>query len=332
MVIPKSLAQLTLRGIAAYYALSNKGKDALHWQHLRICRPRFFLTCLIALAAVPAALAQGPAVTVDQAECIPVGKNGLVNLTARNVPPASTVRVYFRRLHQEVEDFYWVDAQPYAANRYWAVLPKAEDEVLAVKELIADLRNDRVQAETAWAQWWRTKDRSTDRDPNNDLDRNLIQERAQVGKRVERDWLRSMNDSELQSWLEGLENEPTEYYSAVHGPTGELLTRSDMKVVEVTHDCPLTLDERQASLAENLTVGETAPWENGEEIFHWLCDGVVTRIGPDGLFRADRVCRVCVVAWWKKKEFLIPIIATGAVATGVILSDDPPPPVSPSEP
>lgn len=316
-----SLTPLTTSALAAYHLSLNEGENFLHWRKTRTVVYRILFSGL-ALLGSTAALAQEPAVAVDQSECLPVGENGLIYLTVENLPPAATVRLYFRRLHQEVEDFYWVEAEPYAPGKYWAVTPKAEDEILEVRQLIKDLRDDRQDAETSWAQWWRAKEQSTDRDPNDDLDEELIRERAQIGKRVQRDWLRALDDVELQDWLEGLENEPTEYYGALHGPTGELLTTSDMKVVEVTHDCPLTLNARQASLAENLTVGETAPWANGEEVFHWLCDGVVTRVGPDGLFRADNVCRVCIIAWWKKKAFLIPTLTAGAVATGIILTDD----------
>ena len=289
---------------------------------------------LVSALVVPAIA--GPAsaqttVEVVQAECLPIGDNGLITSQVRNEPGGSTVRVYFRRLHEEVEDFYYVQAYPVGSGNYQAVLPKAEDEVLEERDLrqVASDQDD----ENSWAEWWREKEGSTDRDPNEDLNDDVIRERASLGKQVPRTWMKAMTPQALQDWLETLENEPTEYYSQVLDATGQVIATSSMKVVEVRDDCKVELTERQRGIAENLVVGETATWEEGERVFHWLCDGIVTRIDPAGVLRADNLCRVCFVAWWEKKEILLPLAAGIAVGTGIVIAeDDDDQPISPSGP
>jgi len=268
--------------------------------------------------------------SVDQAECLPIEDNGLITLQAADEPGGSSVRVYFRRLHEEVEDFYYVVARPEGQGQYWAVLPKAEDELLEERNLTREPEPDQGNdIEDDWAKWWREKERSDDRDPNDDLDEELIRERASRGKQERRDWLQEIDDAMLQDWLEGLENEPTEYFATVHDATGQRIARSEMKVVEVREECEVEFTEQQWGEAENLTVGETAEWEEGERVFHWLCDGVVTRIDPLGVLRNDEFCRACVIAWWKKKEVLIPAVL---VPPAIVISTRPNPPISPSLP
>ncbi|MEM9291324.1 MAG: hypothetical protein AAGD01_06570 [Acidobacteriota bacterium] len=265
-------------------------------------------------------------VTVDQAECLPVADNGLITLTVDEDFGGSEVRVYFRRLHQEVEDFYYVIAEPYEPGRYWAVLPKAEDEVLERYDLDRENYPDAPDIDDVddddWADWWRAKEGSADRNPTGDLDDELIEERASLGKERGRNWMETLDDATFQRWLEELEYEPTEYFGSVFDPQGNEITRSPMKVVEVQEDCPDQLSDEQRGFAENLTVGETALWSEGEEVFHWLCDGIVNRIDPNGILRADEICRVCFVAWWQKEELLIPAAAATLIGGGVIASDD----------
>ena len=273
-------------------------------------------------------LSRGATVSVDQAECLPIEDNGLITLQATGEPAGSSVRVYFRRLHEEVEDFYYVVARPEGQGKYWSVLPKAENEILEEKNLVRDPGTNNEVSED-WANWWREKERSEDRDPNDDLNEELIRERASRGKQERRDWLQDIDDAMLQDWLKGLENEPTEYFATVHDATGQRIARSKMKVAEVRRECNTELTEQQLGEADNLTVGETAGWEDGERVFHWLCDGVVTRVDPDGILRNDEFCRACIIAWWKKKEVLIPSVL---VPPAIVISSRPNPPISPAFP
>ena len=66
---------------------------------------------------------------------------------------------------------------------------------------------------------------------------------------------------------------------------------------------------RQRGVAQNLTVGETSPQQQGKKVLGFLCDGVVTRVNSAGVRRSDEVCRACVIAWWQRKAVLIPAIA-----------------------
>lgn len=294
----------------------------------------FQLAVPLALLLLPVqAGAQGPLkVTSEPVDCLPIGDNGVGWARVENNLPDTTVRLNFRRMHDTVEDLYYVEMHPAGEGRYWGVFPKAEDQVLDRHDLLET--REQAQEEYRWASWWREKQASVDRDPNQDLDDDLIRERASLGKQVPREWLGKMDDETFERWLEQLENEPAEYYTSVHDAKGAQLARSETRVVEVRENCRPDLTAEQLGEAENLTVGETASWQRGEEVFHWLCDGIVTRIGPMGVKRGDEVCRACVIAWYKRPGILVPAATATGVTTGVIIAvgDDDIRPVSPVEP
>lgn len=288
---------------------------------------------LMTFALVTPALAQGQTTRVEaeQVSCLPIGENGLAWAAVENNIPDASVRLYFRRMHDSVEDLYWVRMHPNGDGRYWGIFPKAEDRALQRYDL--EEARDEARQDVSWAAWWREKDRSDDRNPNSDLDQDLIRERASQGKAETRHWLAEMDDDAFQDWLEQLENEPTEYFTAVHDYQGRRLAQSQVKVAEVRDNCRVDLTEEQLGEANNLTVGETAYWQRDEALFHWLCDGIVSRLDPSNVKRGDGICRACVIAWWKRKGILIPAAAgVGAIAGVSLLESDDPPPVSPSTP
>lgn len=123
-------------------------------------------------------------------------------------------------------------------------------------------------------------------------------------------------------------NEHVEIYGAVVDAAGKPVARSESQMVKVTSDCRVQLSDKERGVAENLTVGETSPKQQGKKVLAFLCDGVVTRINSAGVRRADEVCRACVIAWWQRKGVLIPA-AVGLV--GVVVTDDAPEP-SPARP
>ena len=290
-----------------------------------------FISLIASMSALPALAQESIRVDSEPIECLPLEENGVAFATVDNNVPDTSVRLYFRRMHDAVEDLYWVRMRPAGQGRYWGVMPKAEDRPLQRHELVESRAE--AQAANAWAAWWREKDSSEHRNPNADLDDDLIRERASQGKLIERSWLGDMDDDTFQSWLEQLENEPAEYYTSVHDFTGTELARSRTRVAEVKGNCRVDLTPEQRGEAENMTVGETAYWQRDESLFHWLCDGIVSRIDPTSVKRGDGVCRACVVAWWKRREILIPAaIGAGVVAGVVILDEDDPAPVSPSAP
>ena len=128
---------------------------------------------LLALAVAAPATAQSTIrVDTDAIDCLPIGENGAGFATVENNVPDTTVRLNFRRMHDTVEDLYWVNMKPAGQGRYWGVFPKAEDRALNRFELIET--REEVQAQTAWADWWREKDSSDHRDPTSELDRDLI--------------------------------------------------------------------------------------------------------------------------------------------------------------
>lgn len=288
---------------------------------------------LVLTAFATSLWAQAPSIRVEPIECLPVTEHGTVRAEVSNQPPTSEVRIYFRRLHEVVEDFYYVEMEAEAPGRFWAALPKPAEEENERFDLEERLRENEEQDNHPWAAWWKEKEASDHRNPNDDLDDEEIEERASQGKRTGRDWMNTRSLEELEEWLEEQEFEPAEYYGAVVAADGTVLAVSPMRVTEVREqdDCEVELTEKEQGYAFNLTIGETAPWQaDKERVFHWLCDHVVTRIDWRGITRADEVCRACVIVWWKKKEFLIPATTGASLVTGILIDDeDQPPPVSP---
>jgi hypothetical protein len=304
-----------------------------------------YLLALFATLVLPAFAGAQPRIAVDDVACLPVGDNGIVTATVSGEPGGSTVRYYFRRLHEEVEDFYYVDMVPQGGGKYWSPLPQAADETLDVMELERELAEERADAErildelgeeaeeNPQAAWWVVKERTEYRDPNDDLNTEIIEERAQNGRLQRRDWMLEMPLDELETWLDELENEPTEVYATVLDANGREIARSTMEVIEVTEDCDVQLDERQRGRANNLVVGETAPWEIGRRVFHWQCDGIISRLDYRGVLRSDEICRACVVAWLEDEGTIVAATAGVIGVIGIVIDGEPQAePVSPSEP
>lgn len=124
-------------------------------------------------------------------------------------------------------------------------------------------------------------------------------------------------------------NDRVEYYTAVVAPDGRVLSRSELVHAPVTDDCDVMLSRREAGMADNLVVGETAPEQIGETVLGFLCDGIVSRIGPDDVLRIDEICRRCIIAWGLKRNL---VGAAGLVGTGILVDDTPPREASPSRP
>ena len=288
------------------------------------------LICLIGLAATPAAVeaqAAAPRIALDPVECFPAATHGIVRGEIANGVPGYTPRVYFRRLHQEVEDFYWVEMHPHE-GRWWGALPQPEDHPPPRFELApgASAEPAQLRSPERWAAWWKAKELSIHRNPNGDLDAELIEERAQVGLQETRDWMIRRDDPAFQDWLETLNNEPIEYYAAMVDSYGDTVagSRTPMSVAPVGENGDCTAAEPQndheAGAALNMTVGETAPWQGAEKLFHWDCHGLVTRVDFRGIPRPDQVCRACVVGFRPARA--LPALAGVAAIT---LSEPPNP-------
>jgi hypothetical protein len=283
----------------------------------------------VLLFAGVAATAEGQTstITLGQLPCLPQNGNGVLNATVSPEVAGTTARLYFRRMNTAVEDFYYVEMEPAGGGGYWAAFPVPTDDKADKKAL----KNYQYEGKTIpntgkpWAEWWRAKELSNGRNPNNDLDEKLIQERASLGKQEKRVWMNGMDDAALQAWLERLTSEPAEYYVALVDGTGRTVARSEMRNVEVRNDCRVSLTPQQQGYAKNLVVGETQVWQAEEELFHWECTGVVTRINPQNVMREDENCRACIVAWWPAA------VPAGAVAL-IGITDDDPIDVSPSQP
>ncbi len=114
-----------------------------------------------------------------------------------------------------------------------------------------------------------------------------------------------------------------EYYGVLLDASGAEVARSAVRTAKVTGDCKVQLTPQQYGNAQNLTVGETSPKQANDRVMGFLCDGIVTRINNQNVPRADDKCRTCVVAWWMRKEILIPLVAAGAGGITTIIVDHP---------
>ncbi|HEX2252088.1 MAG TPA: hypothetical protein VHQ65_02345 [Thermoanaerobaculia bacterium] len=293
---------------------------------MRLLAPVLLLASLAATAWPAAAQ---PRITLTPPACIPFEEHSQVEATVAGEPGGSEVRLYFRRMHPVVEDFYWVRMNAAGGGRYWAVLPKPADEELPRIHL--DEPANEAERRDPWGAWWMAKDRSTDRDPNDELNDEWIEERARRGGEPQpRDWMRAQTPAQLETWLEDRDNEPAEIYAAVFDANGRMVpgSRTPMQAVPVAEDCDVHLprDLRSRGQAENLVIGETAPWQIGRPVFHWLCDGIVSRVDHRSILRADEQCRACIVAQ------LRPALLLGSVLMLPPTNEDDPEPVSPVEP
>lgn len=118
-----------------------------------------------------------------------------------------------------------------------------------------------------------------------------------------------------------MRNDMLEYYGALVDTSGKVVAHSPTLTTKVTKDCRLQLTPKERGVADNLTVGETTPKQQGRKVLAFLCDGVVTRVNFAGIRRSDDVCRACVVAWWPR----VAGQAFAGLTSIVVIGDDPEP-------
>jgi len=301
------------------------------------------LAVAIALAAVfVSSSAWAQTINVNPASCVPLepfdnddNNHAVISASIDDLAADSEVRLYYRRMHHVVEDFYYAIMQTDSSGTYWGVLLDPEDREPERFDLdddheYYDAEDHDPYDDTGWADWWKAKEASLDRDPNGGLDDDEIREKASVGSAEPRTWMNALSNYDLQNWLERLENEPAEYFVAIYSSTGERVARSDMfvSIVEPDEDeCLVPSTPHQLGEQANMTVGETAFWQYGKLPFHWECTGIVTRKDPQGIKRGDESCRACVIALlpgW------IPVAGAAAAIVAGEVADDAV--VSPSEP
>jgi len=228
---------------------------------------------LFAAGLLVATATAAQSISVEEARCLPVERNGVLKATAA-LGAGQTARLYFRwdrddndrdktngngngngngKSEAVRKAFYWVSMESEPGGRSWAIPPKPER------------KNQRVI-----------------------------------------------------------------YYGAIVDSIGTVVARTDEKRVPVRRDCDVNLTVRERGVAQNLTIGETIKEQQGDKVWGFLCDGVVTRISFENVRRADEECRACVVAWWRKNTLLLPPII-GTPIVGIITREGDPEP-SPSRP
>ncbi|MDH3403114.1 MAG: hypothetical protein OES32_13870 [Acidobacteriota bacterium] len=229
-----------------------------------------------------------PVFDVEQLACLPLEDNGAVEARVEGVAGGDEVRLYYRRLNP-VGAFYYGAMDPSAPNQFWSTFPRPED---------------REQHELT-EEWWEVL--------------------------RTRDWVEAQgfDFDRLRDYLESQNQEAAEYYVAVYDAAGKFRGRSPTLLTEVReNDCRQDLTPQERGWADNLTVGETSVAQANKEVFHWLCDGIVTRIDTADVLHPDEFCRSCVVGF----GFVPPLAAVAAgVVSGAII-EHPPSEASPRQP
>ena len=182
---------------------------------------------------------------------------------------------------------YFVDMVPAGDGSYWGVFPEPEWR----------------EQQDLTDEWWE-----------------VLQDR---------DWIADRERDEIAAWMDGLEHEAAEYHVSVIDDAGSRVSRSQHQVVEVwEHDeCEHELTPVEAGYASNLTVGETTEAQIGRPVYHWLCWGIVTRLGNNGILRGDEICRACVVGAWLPASS-----AAGALIMGTAVTKREPKSASDTQP
>ena len=143
-----------------------------------------------------------------------------------------------------------------------------------------------------------------------------------------RDWMRidSRDRDWLADFLESQPHEAAEYYVAVVDAEGSEITRDVTRLTEVRDrdDCVVGLTRHEFGLSQSLVVGETLESQKDREVYHWLCDGIVSRVDFQDVLRPDALCRACVVAGWAPGLF-----GAGGVVTATAIEKREPRNVSP---
>lgn len=209
-----------------------------------------------------AARTEASEIVLPELRCLPNEGNAVVRATVDGAVPGGEVRLYFRRLNPAGQ-FFWVRME-YDGSGYWAALPKPEE---------------RDQPELTDG-WWQVL--------------------------ANRDWMAGRDREWLAGFLRDQDHEAAEIYVAILDGYRNILRRSPTVLVPVVDedDCePQPSSENESDLtpaeqgfANNLTIGETTKEQRGRAVFHWLCDGIVTRVGVNPGPRPDEYCRPCVAA------------------------------------
>ncbi len=98
-------------------------------------------------------------------------------------------------------------------------------------------------------------------------------------------------------------------------------TRGPMQRVAVTAGCNIVLTPEEASFAQNLVVGETAPAQKNSAILGFLCVGVISRIDSTGVLSSDEYCRKALLAEAAgaegKRKVLVPLLVVGGAGGAI---------------
>lgn len=217
-------------------------------------------------ALIVAAPALAQTIEVGDLDCLPNEFNSSISASVQPEVGGSDQVRLHFRRLNPTGAYYWVTMNPAGEGRYWTVFPKPEQRE---QQRLTD-------------EWWQILEK--------------------------RDWMAGRDREWLDNWLEQQQFEAAEYFVSVVDVAGRELARSKASLVEVRdrNDCRVSLDAFEQGQARNLTVGEKTEAQRGHELYHWLCDGVVSRVDFEGVLREDEICRACVVAAW------LPVVPAGA--------------------
>ncbi len=234
---------------------------------------------VFAILAASLGAAEAMTITTGVLECLPNEANTAVTAMVTPEVAGSEEVRLYFRRLHPNGAYYWNEMTPQGDGAYWAVFPKAEKR----------------EQQGLNDEWW-----------------DILKDR---------DWVEDRDREWLEDFFDEQDHEAAEFYVGVADANGRVIAKSPTQLVRVLDrdDCEHGITVRQIGAARNMTVGETTALQEGKEVFHWLCDGIVTRVNVDGILRGDETCRGCVIAGW----FPVAASAGGIVASTTIEKREP---------
>ena len=237
-------------------------------------RPGFLYLFFLVAVAVTTATADAQTIKPETLDCLPSEANSTFAVDLSSEIKGSEQARLYFRRLNRTGAFYWIQMTPSGNGNYWTTFPRPE----------------RREQQQLTDEWWEILEN--------------------------RDWMEDNDREWLEDWLEEQEHEAAEYYVAITDVSGKEKTRTDTMLVAVRdrEDCRAGMNAFEVGKSRNLVVGETTGLQQGKEVYHWRCEGIVSRVNADGVLRADEICRACVVAGW------LPIASTtGAIVAGTTI-------------
>ncbi len=228
-----------------------------------LLQPELLEVATLPPQALELTLVPPTSVAIADIDCLPLEQNGVVEIAVTGNVPGSSVLLHFSRLGIEPPEEYFVRADPIAADRYSATLPRAlpwvgapetHPRIVAVLAEIAALRRPSSPL----------------------LDEQAVAERLARRER-------------LESRLAQVPFNGVSLRAELFDAGGTSVARSQPVELPVRFHCEVG-PQRPPGQGKNLTLGETSPVQANRAPVGWECDGIGRREFSGILFQ-DPICR-----------------------------------------